>query len=378
MTLPTAELAHPPGQEPSGGEVAVGVHSVHKHFGHVVALDDVSLEIRRGEFFSLLGPSGCGKTTLLRLIGGFENADYGDIVIDGKSVAGLPPYRRTTNMIFQHLALFPHMNVFDNVAFGLRMKGMRQAEVDDRIRRALELVQLEGFDRRGIEQLSGGQKQRVAMARALVNDPSVLLLDEPLGALDLQLRLQLQDELRRLHRSLRSTFIFVTHDQGEAMTMSDRIAVMEGGRILQVGSPEEIYERPSTRFVAGFIGHTNLLEATVVEVRPDGRVVADCSGTRFECPCDHAPDAGTQVSLSLRYEKIEVGRAAAGGTDRVHHEGTIVQKTFMGNMVRLQARLRSGLVLTAEISNVENARAFAEGERVGVGWSKSSVVLLRH
>ena len=181
----------------------MGVRSVSKHFDDVVALEDVSLEIRRGEFFSLLGPSGCGKTTLLRLIGGFESADSGDIVIDGKSVTGLPPYRRTTNMIFQHLALFPHMNVFENVAFGLRMKRMGQAEVEGRIRKALELVQLEGFEGRGIEQLSGGQKQRVAMARALVNDPSVLLLDEPLGALDLQLRLQLQDELRQLHRSLR-------------------------------------------------------------------------------------------------------------------------------------------------------------------------------
>ena len=378
MISSTAEQTRPAGRGPPGGEVAVDVRSVSKHFGPVVALDDVSLEIRRGEFFSLLGPSGCGKTTLLRLIGGFENADSGDIVIDGKSVAGLPPYRRTTNMIFQHLALFPHMNVFENVAFGLRMKGMGQAEVEGRIRGALELVQLEGFEDRGIEQLSGGQKQRVAMARALVNDPSVLLLDEPLGALDLQLRLQLQEELRRLHRSLRSTFIFVTHDQGEAMTMSDRIAVMEGGRILQVGSPEAIYERPGTRFVAGFIGHTNLLEATVVGVRPDGRAVVDCSGTRFECRADHAPDTGSEVSLSLRYEKIAVGPAAPGATGRAHHEGTIVQKTYMGNMVRLQVRLAGGLALTAEVSNVENVRDFAEGEQVGLSWSESSVVLLRN
>ena len=378
MTVSVAEQASPAGREPSAGEVAVGVRSISKHFGHVVALDDVSLEIRRGEFFSLLGPSGCGKTTLLRLIGGFESADAGDIFIDGKSVAGLPPYRRTTNMIFQHLALFPHMDVFENVAFGLRMKGMGKAEVEGRITKALELVQLEGFEGRGIEQLSGGQKQRVAMARALVNDPSVLLLDEPLGALDLQLRLQLQDELRRLHRSLRSTFIFVTHDQSEAMTMSDRIAVMEGGRILQVGSPEEIYERPGTRFVASFIGHTNLLEARVVDVRPDGVVIADCSGTRLECRAGHEPDAGAPVSLSLRYEKIDVGPSSPGATDRVHHEGTVMQKTFMGNMVRLQARLPSGLTLTAEISNVEKARAFGEGDRVGLSWSESSVVLLRN
>ena len=379
MTASTAEQARTRGGlPPPAAEVAVGIRSVSKHFGQVVALDDVSLDIRRGEFFSLLGPSGCGKTTLLRLIGGFESADAGDILIDGKSVAGLPPYRRTTNMIFQHLALFPHMNVFENVAFGLRMKGMGNADVENRITKALELVQLEGFERRGIEQLSGGQKQRVAMARALVNDPSVLLLDEPLGALDLQLRLQLQDELRRLHRSLRSTFIFVTHDQGEAMTMSDRIAVMEGGRILQVGSPEEIYERPGTRFVASFIGHTNLLDAKVAEVRPNGRVIADCSGTRLECRTGHELDAGAPVTLSLRYEKIDVGPASPGeATGRAHREGRVLQKTFMGNMVRLQARLASGLILTAEISNVENARVFGEGDRVGLSWSESSVVLLR-
>ena len=244
-------------------DIAVEITGLTKRFGAILALDDVSLSIYRGEFFSLLGPSGCGKTTLLRVIGGFEAPSTGDVRIDGKSVLRQPPYLRSTNMIFQHLALFPHMSVFDNVAFGLRMKRVPAEELRRRVGASLALVRLEGYEGRQIEQLSGGQKQRVAIARALVNDPSVLLLDEPLGALDLQLRLQMVEELRRLHKSLNSTFVFVTHDQGEAMAMSDRIAVMDDGRILQIGTPEAIYETPETRFVAAFIGHTNLIEGRV-------------------------------------------------------------------------------------------------------------------
>ena len=248
------------GQARSTADVSVEITGLTKRFGNVLALDDVSLSIFQGEFFSLLGPSGCGKTTLLRLIGGFETPSTGDVRIDGRSVLGQPPYLRSTNMIFQHLALFPHMNVFDNVAFGLKMKRVPAKEVRRRVDESLALVRLEGYEGRQIEQLSGGQKQRVAIARALVNDPSVLLLDEPLGALDLQLRLQMVEELKRLHKSLNSTFVFVTHDQGEAMAMSDRIAVMNDGRILQIDTPEGIYERPEARFVATFIGHANLIE----------------------------------------------------------------------------------------------------------------------
>lgn len=210
---------------------AVDIRSVRKNYGRVTALDGVTLTIRRGEFFSLLGPSGCGKTTLLRIIGGFEDLNEGQVLIDGKDCGSSLPYARNTNMIFQHLALFPHMNVFENVAFGLRRKNVPKPQIIERVRSVLALIRLEEYGQRMIDQLSGGQKQRVAMARALVNDPAVLLLDEPLGALDLQLRLQMQDELRRLQRSLGNTFIYVTHDQGEAMTMSDRIAVMNGGQI---------------------------------------------------------------------------------------------------------------------------------------------------
>src|SRR5262249_15458576 len=247
MTVRSVDRSAPPATRDTSEEVpAVEIRSVRKVFGSVVALDNVSVSIRRGEFFSLLGPSGCGKTTLLRIIGGFDELSCGTVLIDGRDCGFMPPYARSTNMIFQHLALFPHMNVFENLAFGLRRKRVDKASILARVTAALALVRLEGYGRRMIDQLSGGQKQRVAMARALVNDPSVLLLDEPLGALDLQLRLQMQDELRRLHRSLGNTFIYVTHDQSEAMTMSDRIAVMNGGRIQQIGTPEDIYERPRT------------------------------------------------------------------------------------------------------------------------------------
>jgi spermidine/putrescine transport system ATP-binding protein len=287
--------------------IAVEIRGVSKKFDNVVALDNVSLKIRKGEFFSLLGPSGCGKTTLLRVIGGLELPSSGELLIDGKNAVGQPPYLRSTNMIFQHLALFPHMTVFDNVAFGLRMKKVLKSEIHRKVKEALALIQLEGFGNRKIQQLSGGQQQRVAMARGLVNDPSVLLLDEPLGALDLQLRLQMQVELRRLHRSLQGTFIFVTHDQSEAMVMSNRIAVMKEGQILQVGKPEEIYEQPKTKFVAAFIGYTNLLKGRVVEQLDENRYLFDGEGLRFFFQNKNKFTIPSEVSLSLRYEKLNVG-----------------------------------------------------------------------
>jgi spermidine/putrescine transport system ATP-binding protein len=243
------------------GDALVRLEGVRKRYGEVVALDGVDLEIRRGEFFSLLGPSGCGKTTLLRLLAGFETPDAGRVLIGGKDMAGVPPYERPVNTVFQNYALFPHMTVAGNIAFGLRMKGLPQGEIRKKVAWALELVDLLGLEGRYPRELSGGQKQRVALARALVLEPQVLLLDEPLSALDLKLRQELRVELMQLQRRLGTTFVFVTHDQEEALVMSDRIAVMRAGRVEQVGLPDEVYERPKNRFVADFLGRSNLLPA---------------------------------------------------------------------------------------------------------------------
>ena len=348
VTTGAAEAA---GFEAKAEPRAVEIRNVSKWFGDVAALDDVSLEIRRGEFFSLLGPSGCGKTTLLRMVGGFEGPSTGEIRIDGEDTAGAPPYARSTNMIFQHLALFPHMSVFDNVAFGLEMKRLNRSAIVERVGQALDLVRLAGFDARRIDQLSGGQKQRVAMARALVNDPSVLLLDEPLGALDLQLRLRMQEELRRLHKSLGNTFIFVTHDQGEAMAMSDRIAVMDQGRGLQVGTPEEIYEAPKTRFVAEFVGHTNVFDGRVEAVEANGECLIACEGIAFRCrmPTTGLGD-GEAVSVAVRYENITLGQAAAEGPGTgCAATVTVTEKIYMGGVFRFETRTDAGAVLTADV-----------------------------
>ena len=243
----------------------VELADVERIFGGVRAVQSVSLTIAKGEFFSLLGPSGCGKTTTLRIVAGFETPSRGEVRIGGQRVTGLPANKRPTNMVFQQLALFPHLSVFENVAFGLRLRRLGTAEIRGRVREALALVNLDGFEERGATQLSGGQQQRVALARALVNEPAVLLLDEPFAALDLKLRMQMQIELKALQRRLGTTFIFVTHDQTEAFAMSDRIALMNAGRVEQVGSPRDLYERPANRFVAEFMGETNLIEGRVLQ-----------------------------------------------------------------------------------------------------------------
>ncbi len=356
------------------GVPAVEARGVSKSFGDTVALHELSLAIGRGEFFSLLGPSGCGKTTLLRMIGGFETPTTGEIRIDGASVSGLPPYARTTNMIFQHLALFPHISVFENVAFGLRVGRRPRAEIRRKVEEALALVRLEGYGKRMVNELSGGQRQRVAMARALVNEPSVLLLDEPLGALDLQLRIQMQAELRRLQRAVGSTFVFVTHDQGEAMAMSDRIAVMEAGRILQIGTPEAIYERPASRAVAAFVGHTNLYDGTVAEVR-DGRCLVDCGTIRLAAAADGAGvEAGRPVSVALRYERVAAD--AVDVADGEGAEGIVEERSFLGNAVRLVVRAGGGASVVADVPPGSPAAAAAIGDRVSLAWSPADVRLL--
>lgn len=348
--------------------ISVSVRDVSKTFDTTPVLKNVSLDIRRGEFFSLLGPSGCGKTTLLRSIGGFETPTSGTIVIDGKDVAGIPPYARPTNMIFQQLALFPHLDVYENVAFGLRVQKRAKDQIDSRVKATLALVRLEGYERRMPSQLSGGQRQRVAMARALVNEPSVLLLDEPLGALDLQLRLQMHEELRRLQRTLGNTFVFVTHDQGEAMAMSDRIAVMNAGVIVQLGSPEEIYERPQSRFVAQFVGHTNIFDGKVEKVE-GGNVTINSEGFMLTVSSSSV-GAGQPVTVVVRYERIYLG---PGETSM---KAKVVERMFLGSAVRVVAELPGGRQVTADIASGAAAGLPAIGEMTELSFSAKDARVL--
>jgi spermidine/putrescine transport system ATP-binding protein len=271
-------------------------------------LDDVDLDIRRGEFFSLLGPSGCGKTTLLRILAGFEQADAGAVVIGGRDMTGVPAHQRPVNTVFQSYALFPHLSVADNVAFGLRQKGLRGPQLRDRVNRALETVRIQDFGTRRPDQLSGGQRQRVALARAIVNEPEVLLLDEPLSALDLKLRKELQVELSNLQETLGITFVFVTHDQEEALVMSDRIAVMNRGRIEQLGRAEDLYERPRTAFVANFLGSSNLIPGTVAELTPEGGAVVRTVHGPLLTLHGAGLRVGQDVTLSIRPEKLRMER----------------------------------------------------------------------
>ena len=287
----------------------IRIDRVSKRFHEVAAVDDLSLDIERGEFFSMLGPSGCGKTTTLRMIAGFEEVTAGTIRLGEQDVTNTPPYRRDVNTVFQNYALFPHLNVYENVAFGLRRKKMADAEIKRKVGEFLALVELPGYERRKTSQLSGGQQQRVALARALINHPRVLLLDEPLGALDLKLRKQMQLELKRIQTEVGITFVYVTHDQDEAMTMSDRIAVMRAGRIEQLGSAEELYERPATAFVAGFLGVSNLLAGRVTSASGGGLDIELATGRSIRSSATDARHAvGDEVSAGVRPEKLKISR----------------------------------------------------------------------
>ena len=304
---------------------AIGITGITKRFGDVTAVDEMDLSIADGEFFALLGPSGCGKTTTLRMIAGLEFPTSGSLKIYGDEVGTLPPHKRPVNTVFQNYALFPHMNVGENIAFGLKMQRVPKKEIKPKVQRALDLVQLAGLANRRSTQLSGGQQQRVALARALVNNPKVLLLDEPLGALDLKLRQEMQFELKSLQREVGITFVFVTHDQEEALTMSDRIGVMNEGVLLQIGTPEEIYERPVNRFVADFIGQTNLLDATV----ESADTVCLANGVRIACSSDVA--AGTKVAVSLRPERAHLHKRDGAPEAKPSVDGQLVQLTYLGN-----------------------------------------------
>ena len=352
--------------------------NVTKDFGEVRAVDDVTLQVHRGEFISLLGPSGCGKTTSLRMIAGFERPTRGDIYLDGRSVGDTPPYRRNVNTVFQHYALFPHKHVFDNIAFGLRMRRRPAAAIAERVERMLGLVELPGIGRRFPDQLSGGQQQRVALARALINEPTVLLLDEPLGALDLKVRRRMQQELKRIHREVGVTFVYVTHDQEEALTMSDRIAVMNHGRVEQLDTPAAIYERPATRFVAGFIGLTNLLRGVVEGRAGGGLVVRRADGTRLRTEPADAAVPGTTVEVAVRPEKIQMEVEEPRGADNCV-EGQVVAFVYQGMVTEYQVELRDGQKVRVIVQNLRErwgSSVVPEGSRVYLHWSRGAGLVL--
>jgi spermidine/putrescine transport system ATP-binding protein len=340
----------------------VELSSVSKRFGNVDAVRKVSLSLRRGEFIALLGPSGCGKTTMLRMIGGFERPDSGNVTIDGVDVLGMPPNRRPVNTVFQSYALFAHLDVFENIAFGLRERHRPKAEIDRAVGHALELVRLPGYERRKPRELSGGQQQRVALARAIVNEPRVLLLDEPLGALDLKLRRTMQSELKALQRRLEITFLFVTHDQEEAFSMADRIAVMENGQIVQLGTPQEIYERPTSRYVAGFVGEANMISGVLASSDPHVAIVQLDSGQRMQCRPTSA-QLGDRVDVLIRPEKLALSPAGPGfAREGEGLAGVLEDLVFLGSNWKLVVRLADG----SEISVSELNRA-AVGVELGVG-----------
>jgi spermidine/putrescine transport system ATP-binding protein len=343
----------------------IRLEGVVKRFDDVVAVDGISVEIPRGSFFALLGPSGCGKTTTLRMIGGFEEPDEGRILLGDRDVVGLPPYKRDVNTVFQSYALFPHMTIEDNVSFGLERKGMPKSERQGRVAEMLELVGLAGFARRKPRQLSGGQQQRVALGRALVNQPRVLLLDEPLGALDLKLRKGMQLELKRIQHEIGITFVHVTHDQEEAMTMADTIAVMNLGKIEQLGPPQELYERPATAYVAGFLGISNLLSGTIE--RP-GEVQLD-SGTIVRT----TPNGRTgRVSAGVRPEKITIG--LGGGENEL--TGTVAETAYIGVATQVVVRTPAGTVQVYAQNIDAGGRVPAPGSSVTLTWSPEATFVV--
>ena len=353
---------------------AIEVEKVSRRFADFAALDAVSLTIKKGEFFSLLGPSGCGKTTLLRIIGGLDVADDGVIKIGGRDARTIPAHRRPVNTVFQSYALFPHLDVRENVAFGLRMKKVKDPQLSERVARALELVQITKFADRRPGQLSGGQKQRVALARALVNEPEVLLLDEPLGALDLKLRKELQVELKALQRRLGITFVFVTHDQEEALTMSDRIAVMRAGHIEQLGEAHALYERPRNRFVGSFLGTVNLVEGQVTNAgQGEFLVETPVIGTlRAVADAKRAPPSG-KVTLAIRPEKVKV--VTDGGMGENRTAATVETVIYVGSSS--QYVLRAGpFTFTAHTMNAGAGKALRPGERVQLELPASSLIVL--
>lgn len=352
----------------------IGLRGLSKTFGDFTAVHDVDFGIRSGEFFSMLGPSGCGKTTILKMIAGFERPTTGKVMLEGVDVSAVPPHKRNINTVFQQYALFPHMSVADNVSFGLRAKKRPEAELKTRVGEMLDVVRLTDFANRRPAQLSGGQQQRVALARALVNMPSALLLDEPLAALDLKLREAMQIELKRIQAEVGITFVFVTHDQGEALTMSDRIAVINEGHVEQIATPEEIYNNPSTLFVAGFIGSANLLPGRVVGRDGDTYVVELKSGLRVAAEAGRPAEQGSRVSVMLRPERLHP--VAAEPADGCGLRGTVTDVIFHGAWLRVALRLADGTEVVAEADADSDLPSLRPGNEHWVTWSRSAPYLL--
>lgn len=352
----------------------VRIEGMSKHFGETVALENLTLDIAQGEFVTFLGPSGCGKSTTLRILGGFERPTTGRVILDGEDVTNQPPEKRHVNMVFQDYALFPHMTVTQNVAFGLELKGLSKGKIKRRSDEIMSFLELEAYADRYPVQLSGGQRQRVALARALALDPSLLLLDEPLGALDAKLRGQVQQELKSIQRRTNKTFFFVTHDQEEALTMSDRIVVMNQGRVEQDGTPEELYFRPASRFVAEFIGETNLLSGSMRGIEGD-KVVMDWGGTTLKgTPPDNLPGEGQPITASVRLEKLGFHSERPDTANAV--QGRVVGKTFLGSRMSMQIAVGE--------NNDSLLKAYVEadvGQSIGnepvwIGWDANSMAVL--
>ncbi|MGZ6546062.1 MAG: ABC transporter ATP-binding protein [Actinomycetota bacterium] len=351
-------------------EIDVRMDRVSKLFGDAAAVDDLSLDIQEGEFFSMLGPSGCGKTTTLRMIGGFEEPTYGTVYLGGRDVTDLPPYKRDVNTVFQSYALFPHLDVYENIAFGLRRKRVDKGDIEQRVRDAMRLVDLIGFERRKPPQMSGGQQQRVALARALVNHPKVLLLDEPLGALDMKLRKQMQLELKSIQQEVGITFIYVTHDQEEAMTMSNRLAVMRHGKIEQIGPPEAVYESPATEFVAGFLGASNMLDGEIKEASNGRTTISLATGGVVIAPTDRVPAGRSTVKVGVRPEKITIvpdDGAEPAGKNSV--TGMLRMSTYIGVNYQYKVEGPGGHELTVYVQNLGGADSQPHpGQKVRLEW----------
>jgi len=357
---------------------ALTIQNITKTFGTVTALKNINLGVNDGEFISLLGPSGCGKTTLLRIIAGFEVPDTGEVLVDGRNILGTPPNKRPMNMVFQRYALFPHMTVYENIAFSQFLKRRPQKEIADKVTAMLELVQLEGYEDRKPEQLSGGQSQRIALARALINEPRVLLLDEPLGALDLKIRKQMQIELKNIQEKLKITFIYVTHDQEEALVMSDRIVLMNAGESVQIDTPRQIYDHPNSRFAATFIGESNVFTGEVIEVSNElARINVDDLHLLSDKAVNISRD--DRVAVAVRLEKV---KRKAEGEIRVYDnqfEGLIEDVVFFGSIVKHYVRITQNVLIIAqeEVENESGGKPATIGDTVTVGFSKKEVNLFK-